>query len=339
MSPTVTVTELPEPELDERTMLTAVRKASVGSSVLLPETATNDQVGQTVVSWRSGPNPYPFDYSVKCYAVDSADADVATCQDIDSLTPVGDVVSGKVPMIHSKVDVTYDGFTDKYVDCYIRVSGAAGTKSKCTYAGRATIPDATTITCANLAAGTTFTVNSVEYYVASADNDSSDPKGINNIATADLETTCTSLVTDLSSLINARTGEQSTFNPDISKWDTSSVVNMRYAFTFTAVFNADIGAWDVSNVNDMDGTFEAAASFNRDISGWDTGAVTGMVETFGQAGAFDQDLSGWEINPAITGVAQCGLFLNGANTWINGIGPAGYPALPSECLPSPTPGR
>ncbi len=122
VSPTVTVTEL-----------------------LLPETATNDQVGQTVVSWKSGPNPYPFDYSVKCYAVDSADADVATCQEIDNLTPVGDVVSGKVPMIHSKVDVTYDGFTDKYVDCYIRVSGAAGTKSKCTYAGRATIPDATTI--------------------------------------------------------------------------------------------------------------------------------------------------------------------------------------------------
>ena len=80
VSPTVTVTELPEPELDERTMLTAVRKASVGSSVLLPETATNAQVGQTVVSWKSGPNPYPFDYSVKCYAVASADADVATCQ-------------------------------------------------------------------------------------------------------------------------------------------------------------------------------------------------------------------------------------------------------------------
>ena len=235
-------------------------------------------------------------------------------------------------MIHSKVDVTYDGFTDKYVDCYIRVSGAAGTKSKCTYAGRATIPDATTITCANLAAGTTFTVNSVEYYVASADNDSSDPKGINNIATADLETTCTSLVTDLSSLINARPGEESTFNPDISKWDTSSVVNMREAFMFTAVFNADIGAWDVSNVNDLYWTFEATDSFNRDISGWDTGAVTNMVGTFYYAVAFDQDLSGWEINPAITGDAQCADFLYGSNAWINGIGPAGYPALPSECF-------
>ena len=114
---------------------------------------------------------------------------------------------------------------------------------------------------------------------------------------------------------------------------------MRYAFTFTAVFNADIGAWDVSNVNDLYWTFEATDSFNRDISGWDTGAVTNMVETFYYAGAFDQDLSGWEINPALAGDAQCANFLNGANAWINGIGPAGYPALPSECLPSPTPGR
>jgi len=252
----VTVTELSEPELDERTMLTAVRKASLGSSVLLPETASSTQVGQTVVSWKSGPNAYRFDYSVKCYAVDSADADVATCQEIDSLTPVGDFVSGKLPLIHSKVDVTYDGFTDKYVDCYIRVSGAAGTNSKCTYAGRATIPDATTITCANLDAGMTFIVNSVPYYVAASENGSTDPNGINNIETAQLERTCTSLVTDLSTLTNCRPGgwEGGTFNPDISKWDTSSVVDMTLAFASQAVFNADIGAWDVSNVNSMSET-------------------------------------------------------------------------------------
>ncbi len=28
-----------------------------------------------------------------------------------------------------------------------------------------------------------------------------------------------------------------------------------------------------------------------------------------------------------------------ADAWIAGIGPAGYPDLPEECLPSPTPGR
>ena len=42
----------------------------------------------------------------------------------------------------------------------------------------------------------------------------------------------------------------SKFNGDISKWDTSNVLNMRIMF-YDSVFNGDISAWNTSNVKDM----------------------------------------------------------------------------------------
>ena len=43
------------------------------------------------------------------------------------------------------------------------------------------------------------------------------------------------------------------FNEDISHWDTSSVTNM--AFMFCQAFNQDIGDWDTSSVTDMSDVF------------------------------------------------------------------------------------
>ena len=86
--------------------------------------------------------------------------------------------------------------------------------------------------------------------------------------------------------------------------------------------------------------FEGTGSFNQDISRWETGAVTNMVRMFNYAGAFDRDLSHWEINSAFTDdTSTCQAFLQGATAWINGIGPAGYPPLPSVCLATVPPGR
>ena len=39
-------------------------------------------------------------------------------------------------------------------------------------------------------------------------------------------------------------------------------------------FNGDISSWDTSNVTDMKGMFSGATAFNQDIGSWDTSNVT-----------------------------------------------------------------
>ena len=44
---------------------------------------------------------------------------------------------------------------------------------------------------------------------------------------------------------------KSTFNGDISKWDTGKVTDMRYMFYSASAFNQDIGSWNTAQVTDM----------------------------------------------------------------------------------------
>ena len=41
------------------------------------------------------------------------------------------------------------------------------------------------------------------------------------------------------------------FNPDISRWDVSSVTNMNSMFKNAQHFKGDLSSWDVSSVTDM----------------------------------------------------------------------------------------
>ena len=64
-------------------------------------------------------------------------------------------------------------------------------------------------------------------------------------------------------------------------------------------FNQDISMWDTSNITDMSSMFYEAGAFNQPISNWDVSNVTTMTQMFFGAEAFNQDLSQWCV-PLIT---------------------------------------
>merc|ERR1712032_249539 len=59
----------------------------------------------------------------------------------------------------------------------------------------------------------------------------------------------------------------SAFNQDLSKWDVSTVTDMRTMFADASSFNQDLSNWDVSKVTDMEEMFLRASSFNRELRG------------------------------------------------------------------------
>ncbi len=88
--------------------------------------------------------------------------------------------------------------------------------------------------------------------------------------------------------------EDSSFNEDLSRWQTGNVTNMSWMFSGARSFNRDLSKWQTGKVRDMEGMFWGASSFNSDLSKWDTGSVTIMGGMFYLASSFNSDLSGWE---------------------------------------------
>ncbi len=110
------------------------------------------------------------------------------------------------------------------------------------------------------------------------------------------------------------------FNGNISHWDTSNITNMQEMFSSATSFNQDISSWNTSSVTTMGSMFTSASSFNQNISGWDTSKVTSMYrmfrgtpfnqsignwntssvttmqEMFYSASAFNQDISSWDVS-------------------------------------------
>jgi len=108
------------------------------------------------------------------------------------------------------------------------------------------------------------------------------------------------------------------FNGDVSNWDTSKVTNFEGMF-FNASsfnqpvnswkvgassqfgdmfygasqFNQDLNSWDMSQAQNMGGMFTKAASFNGDITSWSTPKATVMSSMFDGATVFNRDISNW----------------------------------------------
>ena len=100
-------------------------------------------------------------------------------------------------------------------------------------------------------------------------------------------------------------GLKSTFNGDISKWNTEKVTTMSFMFHSASAFNQDIGKLEHSASDYMEYMFYSASAFNQDIGSWNTAQVTDMGYMFYYASAFNQDISSWTGTAATTAQASC----------------------------------
>ncbi len=85
-----------------------------------------------------------------------------------------------------------------------------------------------------------------------------------------------------------------TFNGDISQWNTSSVTNMSSMFISNSAFNQPIENWNVGSVTNMSSMFRNS-SFNQPIGDWDTSSVTDMFGMFAFNSAFNQPIGDWVL--------------------------------------------
>ena len=142
-----------------------------------------------------------------------------------------------------------------------------------------------TVLCVGAAVGATGTVGGTPYT----------KRVVGDIIATNAAATCTS---GIGTMTNATLPfDGTTFNGDISHWDTSSVTTMAGMFQNASAFNGDIGDWNVGNVTDMSTMFNGASAFNGDIGSWNVSKVGDMSDMFNGALAFNQDLS-WNVSQA-----------------------------------------
>ena len=182
------------------------------------------------------------------------------------------------------------------------------------------IGNGVTIACDGLDNGDTFTIGVTTYTKRSK----------TEINRCNAATSCTSGITDMYRLLRTGLGSpdnchglgannvsvNSSFNDDISHWDTSSVSSMSEMFRGTTSFNGNIGSWDTSSVSSMDSMFSDVTAFNANISAWNTSSVRYMNGMFTSSSNFNQDISNWDTSNVI----NMSFMFNNAASFNQGIG-------------------
>ena len=122
----------------------------------------------------------------------------------------------------------------------------------------------------------------------------------------DISSWNTSNVTNMSSMFYGATY----FNQDISSWNTSSVTNMSYMFANASNFNEPLNSWDTSSVTNMSYMFYGASNFNQALNSWNTSNLSDISRMFKDASNFNQDITSWDTSH-ITNMSET--FANASN--------------------------
>jgi surface protein len=85
----------------------------------------------------------------------------------------------------------------------------------------------------------------------------------------------------------------------MNSWNMSSVNDMTLMFRNATSFNEDISVWDTGIVSLFSGMFQGSSSFNQNIGGWNVSSATDMVNMFRDSISFDQDLSSWDVSNVV----------------------------------------
>jgi len=72
--------------------------------------------------------------------------------------------------------------------------------------------------------------------------------------------------------------EATSFDQDLSSWNTGSVTDITAMFYEASSFDKDLNSWNTGSVTDMDYMFYGASSFNQDLSGWDVSQVDRNID-------------------------------------------------------------
>ena len=105
--------------------------------------------------------------------------------------------------------------------------------------------------------------------------------------------------------------------------DLSAVTDTSEMFSGATSFNGDISDWNTSSVTGMESMFSGATSFNGDISDWNVSSVTDMIEMFDGASGFAQNLGNWYIvldNTVISDASET-LAISAQNAYLDGQNP------------------
>lgn len=166
-----------------------------------------------------------------------------------------------------------------------------------------------TVTCQAAEIGDTGVVNGIEY--TKRDRDGLIALVGDADTEAELATSCTTGVEDMSELfgyvedvrdfnvgtfnlftIRSNVANPAEFNPDLSTWDMSSVMDMSSMMAGATAFEGDVSAWDTSKVVNMSFALAGNDVFNSRLDAWNTSSAVDMRGMLFEALAFNQNLDG-----------------------------------------------